>query len=105
MTAGAGEVKANAQDSFAVQLAAAPQMRANVTTLTGAVAASASNSIVFLGSFTSQTTETPLRLTDGFGNTIVVYAVGIGQRPEANWYLNYQVQDASSNNGINADAL
>lgn len=104
MTAGAGEVKANAQNSFAVQLAAAPQMRANVTTLTGAVAASASNSVVFLGSYEPDHGDT-VTITDGFGNTIVVYAVGIGQRPEANWYLNYQVQDASSNNGINADSL
>lgn len=104
MTAGAGEVKANSSDSYAVQLAAAPQMRANVTTLTGAVAASASNSVVFLGSYEPDHGDT-VTITDGFGNTIVVYAVGIGQLPDPDWDLNYQVQDASSSNGINADSL
>lgn len=104
MTAGAGEVKANSQDSFAVQLAAAPQMRANVTTLTGAVAASAANSVAFIGDFTPGHGDT-VTIDDGFGNTITIHAVGIGQRPEPNWYLNYQVQDAGPDNGINAASL
>ena len=104
MTAGAGEVKANSSDSYAVQLAAAPQMRANVTTLTGAVASSLSNAAAFVGSFEPAHGDSTT-ITDGFGNTIVVYAVGIGQRPEPNWHLSYQVQDASTSNSINVIAL
>jgi len=104
MTAGAGEVKANASDSFAVQLAAAPQMRANVTTLTGAVASSLTNAVAAVGPFEPAHGDTTT-ITDAFGNSIVIYAVGIDRSPEADWSLYYFVQDASSNNGINVAAL
>ena len=106
-TAGAGESKAGVNDSFAIEVAAHPEMRVRVANYAiGSSGITKAESLIAAFILGSNFAYAPVRgayfeLTDGFGGKARVYSTGIGTPdPEPEWRYYYTPVDGTSDAGL-----